>query len=119
VGRLRDLLLSLFEQRKDFIESFSEKDCSGWTATQVRRDHDVDFDALAFRQKRVCRQLDLNRAIVNAECRSAIEVNKGCEIGASRGYSNPWSLGDWVPSGMMVPVGVGGGRQRKRCWLEV
>jgi hypothetical protein len=63
---LRDLLLSLLEQRKDFIDSFSESDYCGWTATQVRRDHHVDFDTLALRQKRVCSQFDLNSAVVNA-----------------------------------------------------
>src|SRR5438094_5174912 len=91
MGRLRDLLLSLFEHRKGLIEGFSESDCCSGTATQVRCDHDVDLDTFAFWQKRVCRQLDLNSAVVNAECRNAIEVNERCERGASRGHSKPWS----------------------------
>jgi hypothetical protein len=87
LGRLRDLLLSLLEQRKGFIDDLSETACCGWTATQVRRYHDVDFDAFALWQNRVCRQFDLNSANANAECRDAVEVNEGCELGASGRYS--------------------------------
>ena len=84
MGRLRDLLLSLFEQCKGFIDSVSETNYCDWTATQVRRDHHVDFDTLAFRQNRVCRQFDLNSAIVDPECRNAIKVNERCELRGSR-----------------------------------
>ena len=86
---MRDVLLSLLKQRKGFIDSLSESGCCGWTATQVRRDRHVNFDTFALRQNRVCRQFDLNRAIVNAECRNAVEENEGCELGASRGYFKP------------------------------
>jgi hypothetical protein len=108
LGRVRDLLLFLLEQRKGFIDSLSETTCCSRTATQVRRHHYLDLDTLAVRQNRVGRQFNLNSVITNAECRNAIEVNEGCGFGASRGYSNPRYFDHRVGA-----VGHDGPR---RCW---
>jgi hypothetical protein len=83
-GRLRDLLLSLLQQDKGFIDRISEFDGCGRTATQMRCHNHIDFDSLALRQNRIGGQFDLNGTIVGAECGDAVEINERRNLGASR-----------------------------------
>jgi hypothetical protein len=72
LGRFRDLLLFLFEQREGFIDSLSETICCSWAATQVRRHHYVDLDTLAVRWPKEAMIMRLRARVVGNSRRARL-----------------------------------------------
>ncbi|MEH2683827.1 hypothetical protein DXU04_01705 [Bradyrhizobium diazoefficiens] len=79
---LRRLLLPLLVHRERLVERFAQGKRGGHAATQVRGLDHFDPDRGSDRHQEVRGELDLDRAVVMAEARRAVEIDDRRPLGA-------------------------------------